>query len=63
LTEVFGSSQGIGFQIRRSFQVFNMPRLIAWVGLFIVFMLILERFILVRLERRLFRWRQWERDA
>ncbi|MDH4307546.1 MAG: ABC transporter permease subunit, partial [Acidimicrobiia bacterium] len=58
LTEVFGSSEGIGFQIRRNFQLFNMPAVIAWVGLFIAFMLILERFILVRVERRLFRWRQ-----
>ena len=63
LTEVFGSSKGIGFQIRRNFQLFNMPAVIAWVLLFIVFMLLLERLILVRLERRLFRWRQWERDT
>ena len=62
LTEVFGSSKGIGFQIRRNFQLFNMPAVIAWVLLFIVFMLLLERLVLVRLERRLFRWRQWERD-
>lgn len=62
LTEVFGSSKGIGFQIRRNFQLFNMPAVIAWVLLFIVFMLLLERLILVRLERRLFRWRQWEHD-
>jgi hypothetical protein len=26
-------------------------------------MLLLERFVLVRIERRLFRWRQWERDT
>lgn len=63
LTEVFGASQGIGFQIRRNFQLFNMPAVITWVGLFIGFMLLLERFVLVRIERRLFRWRQWERDA
>ncbi|MGF1666121.1 MAG: ABC transporter permease [Acidimicrobiia bacterium] len=63
LTEVFGSSEGIGFQIRRNFQLFNLPAVISWVALFIVFMLILERFILVRLERRLFRWRQWERES
>jgi hypothetical protein len=30
---------------------------LAWVLLFIAFMLVLERVILVRLERRLFRWR------
>jgi NitT/TauT family transport system permease protein len=63
LTEVFGSSKGIGFQIRRNYQLFNMPAVIAWVLLFVLFMLLVERFILVRLERRLFRWRQWERDA
>jgi NitT/TauT family transport system permease protein len=63
LTEVFGSSKGIGFQIRRNYQLFNMPAVIAWVLLFVLFMLLIERFILVRLERRLFRWRQWEREA
>ena len=63
LTEVFGSSKGIGFQIRRNYQLFNMPAVIAWVLLFVLFMLLVERFILVRLERRLFRWRQWERAA
>jgi len=35
---------------------------IAWVLLFVLFMLLIERFILVRAEKRLFRWRQWERD-
>ncbi len=63
LTEVFGASQGIGFQIRRNFQLFNMPAVIAWIGLFIIFMLVLERFVLVRIERKLFRWRQWEREG
>jgi NitT/TauT family transport system permease protein len=62
LTEVFGSSKGIGFQIRRNYQLFNMPAVIAWVLLFVLFMLLIERFILVRAEKRLFRWRQWERD-
>jgi NitT/TauT family transport system permease protein len=62
LTEVFGSSKGIGFQIRRNYQLFNMPAVIAWVLLFVAFMLLLERLVLVRIERRLFRWRQWERD-
>jgi NitT/TauT family transport system permease protein len=63
LTEVFGSSKGIGFQIRRNYQLFNMPAVIAWVLLFVIFMLLIERFVLVRMERRLFRWRQWEREA
>jgi NitT/TauT family transport system permease protein len=57
LTEVFGSSSGVGFQIRKEFEDFSVPGTLAWVLLFIVFMLLVERFLLVRLERRLFRWR------
>jgi NitT/TauT family transport system permease protein len=57
LTEVFGSSKGVGFRIREAFQKFSVRGVLAWVLLFIVFMLIVERLILVRLERRLFRWR------
>jgi NitT/TauT family transport system permease protein len=57
LTEVFGSSKGVGFQIRREFEDFSVPGTLAWVLLFILFMLLLERFVLVRLERYLFRWR------
>lgn len=57
LTEVFGSSKGVGFQIRREFEDFSIPGTLAWVLAFIVFMLLLERFVLVRIERFLFRWR------
>src|SRR5918995_758517 len=57
LTEVFGSSSGVGFQIRREFEDFSVPGTLAWVLLFIVFMILVERFVLARLERYLFRWR------
>ncbi len=57
LTEVFGSSKGVGFQIRKEFEDFSIPGTLAWVLLFIVFMLLVERFLLVRFERYLFRWR------
>ena len=57
LTEVFGGSSGVGFQIRREFEDFSIPGTLAWVFLFILFMLLVERFVLVRLERYLFRWR------
>jgi len=62
LTEVFGSSSGVGFQIRKEFEDFSIPGMLAWVMLFIVFMLLVERFLLVRLERRLFRWRLEEQE-
>ena len=62
LTEVFGSSSGVGFKIRQEFEDFSIPGVLAWVLLFIGFMLLLERFVLVRLERRLFRWRGLEEE-
>ena len=61
LTEVFGSSSGVGFQIRHEFEDFSIPGMLAWVLLFIVFMILLERFVLTRLERHLFRWRLEDR--
>jgi NitT/TauT family transport system permease protein len=57
LTEVFGSSKGVGFMIRKEFEDFSIPGTLAWVLLFILFMILLERFVLVQLERYLFRWR------
>lgn len=62
LTEVFGSNRGVGFQIRSAFQRFSVTSVLAWVLLFIAFMLVVERVVLVRLERRLFRWRSGEQD-
>jgi len=63
LTEVFGSSSGIGFEIRHSYQQFSIVDVLAWTALFVIFMLLLERFVLLRLERRLFRWRPQEAPA
>ena len=62
LTEVFGSSSGVGFQIRFAFQAFSITRVLAWTLMFIVFLLVIER-LLAALERRLFRWRTWEQTA
>jgi NitT/TauT family transport system permease protein len=61
LTEVFGSSSGVGFEIRHEFEDFSIPGMLAWVLLFIVFMILLERFVLAKLERYLFRWRLEDR--
>jgi NitT/TauT family transport system permease protein len=60
LTEVFGGSGGVGFMIRHEFQDFSITGVLAWVLLFIGFMLLVERFVLVELEKRLFRWRGTE---
>lgn len=62
LTEVFGSSNGVGFQIRFAFQSFSITNVLAWTLLFILFMLLTER-ALALMERRVFRWRTWEQAA
>lgn len=63
LTEVFGSSSGVGFMMRKEFEDFSVTGILAWILLFIIFMLFIERFILVRLEQRLFRWRGSEHEG
>jgi NitT/TauT family transport system permease protein len=58
LTELFGSSAGVGFQIRTEYLVFSMRGVLAWTLFLVAFALIIERFVLVRMERDFFRWRR-----
>lgn len=60
LTEVFASSQGIGFQIRRSFESYDIRGMLAWVVLFILVMLIIEFLVFRQVERRMSRWQSPE---
>ena len=61
LTEVFGGSNGVGFQIRTEYQLFSITGVLAWTLLFIAFMLLVERLILRKLENRVLAWRPEER--
>ena len=56
LTELFGSSSGVGFMIRREFELFSMAGLLAWIFLFCAFALLLEALLQYGM-RRYFRWR------
>lgn len=58
LTELFGSSRGIGFMMRREYQLFNMAGLLAWIFFFFAFALLLEKVVLQRGINHFFRWRQ-----
>ena len=58
LTEVFASNVGIGFIMRVQYQLFSMTGLIAWIAIFFILMLFLEKGVLQFIERRFFRWRQ-----
>ena len=54
LTEVFASSSGVGFQIRRSFESYDVRSMLAWTALFIGLMFIFENLVFRQLERRAF---------
>jgi len=58
LTEVFASNVGIGFIMRVEFQLFSIGGLLAWIGVFFILMLFLEKVVLQLIENRFFRWRQ-----
>ncbi|HEX5936219.1 MAG TPA: ABC transporter permease [Actinomycetota bacterium] len=57
LTELFGQTDGVGIQIRVEFLFFDIAGVLAWAFFLVGFALVMERFVLQRLERRFFRWR------
>ncbi|WP_419915182.1 ABC transporter permease [Candidatus Poriferisodalis sp.] len=54
LTEVFASSDGVGYQIKRSFEGYDLRGMLAWTALFIGLMFIFENLVFRQLERRAF---------
>jgi NitT/TauT family transport system permease protein len=57
LVELLGRSDGIGYMLNYSFQMFNMADVFAWTLFFTLVMLIIELLVLKPIEARLFRWR------
>lgn len=57
LAETFGGTTGVGVQIRKSFQTFNVTSMLAWMMFFVIFVILIERVFLMRLERFVFRYR------
>ncbi|MDG4663767.1 ABC transporter permease [Mycobacterium sp. 236(2023)] len=57
LVETFGGDSGVGYQIARSYHLFSVRDLLAWMGFFVIFVVLVERLVLVNVEHRLFRWR------
>lgn len=57
LTEIFGGSKGIGYNIRVESIQFRMATLLAWALCFFIIAIILERLVLQRLVDRSLRWR------
>ncbi len=57
LAETFGGTTGVGVQIRRAFQGFSVPDMLAWMMFFVIFVVFVERVVLMRVERYVFRYR------
>ncbi|HEV8725853.1 MAG TPA: ABC transporter permease [Candidatus Binatia bacterium] len=57
VVEMFGTSNGVGYQVMKSYQVFNMEGVIAWTVTFVIAMIVIEYGIINLVERRLTAWR------
>ena len=57
LTETFGGSSGIGFQLNTAFELYSVVDALAWMMFFVVFVIAIERVLLLPAERRIFAWR------
>jgi NitT/TauT family transport system permease protein len=57
LAETFGGTTGVGVQIRKAFQGFSVADMLAWMMFFVIFVLLIERVALMRIERFAFRYR------
>lgn len=57
LVETFGGAAGVGYQISRSYHLFSVRDLLAWMMFFVIFVVLVERLVLVNIENRMFAWR------
>ena len=51
LTETFGSSSGVGFQIHKAFTTFSVLDALSWMMFFVIFVIVVERVLLAPAER------------
>ena len=57
LSEWFASTEGVGWQARYWYDANNFTGFVSWVVLFVAFIVIFDRLILVPIQNRVFRWR------
>ncbi|MXQ12370.1 ABC transporter permease [Microvirga makkahensis] len=58
VVELLGRSNGVGFQLQSYFQLFDVPRVMAYAAAFVLCVLIIEVVLFAPLERRAGRWRR-----
>jgi NitT/TauT family transport system permease protein len=57
VVEMFGTSNGVGYQVMKAYQIFNMESVIAWTLTFVAAMILIEYGIINRIEQKLTSWR------
>lgn len=63
LGEWFSASEGVGWRSRYWYDANRYRGFVGWVVIFILFIVLLDRLVLVRLQRRAFRWRDAQLSA
>jgi NitT/TauT family transport system permease protein len=57
VVEMFGFSNGVGYQVVRGFNIFSMKQVLAWAITFLIVMIVIEFGLIGWLESRVTRWR------
>jgi NitT/TauT family transport system permease protein len=57
MIEMLGLTDGVGYEVTRSFQLFDLRSVIAWTLCFLAFVLLVEYLVIRTIERRIYAWR------
>jgi NitT/TauT family transport system permease protein len=57
MIEMLGLPDGVGFEVARAFQLFQLQTVIAWTICFLGFVLVVEYLVIRTVERYVYRWR------
>jgi ABC-type nitrate/sulfonate/bicarbonate transport system permease component len=57
LSEWFASTKGVGWRTRYWYDANNFDGFVAWIFLFVAFIVVFDRLVLAPIQRRVFRWR------
>lgn len=63
LSEWFGAAEGVGWRTRFWYDANRYRGFVGWVIIFIVFIVLLDRLVLTRIQQRAFRWRDAQAEA
>jgi NitT/TauT family transport system permease protein len=57
MIEMLGLTDGVGYEVARSFQLFQLQSVLAWTISFLAFVLLVEYLVIRTIERRIYGWR------